>query len=211
MKITISKEDYLKTIAEAESEDETVIGATLVRWLRISPPAVTAGVRRLKRDGLVKLGRNGRISLTAPGREIASHLLNRHHLIERMLAEIFGMEWYKVHDEAERLADRVAVLRTRLVAIDSPDALRTRLFGSRVRIGLADQADRFATTLQADGVADVRVEGSAISVAILHGVRTPALVRRLIEAGAEIESVALEEPPLEEVYLRLLHQEDDPS
>ena len=48
MIITISKENYLKTIAEAESEGETVIAATLARWLQISPPAVTAGIRALE-------------------------------------------------------------------------------------------------------------------------------------------------------------------
>ena len=52
MKITISKENYLKAIAEAESEGEIVIAATLARWLNVSPPAVTMAIRRLKRDGL---------------------------------------------------------------------------------------------------------------------------------------------------------------
>lgn len=108
MKITISKENYLKTIAEAEFEGETVIAATLARWLRISPPAVTAGVHRLKRDGLIRVAKEGKIQLTQPGREIADRLLNRHHLIERMLTEMFGMEWYKVHDEAERLEHAVS-------------------------------------------------------------------------------------------------------
>ena len=108
MKITISKENYLKTIAEAESEGEAVIAATLARWLRISPPAVTAGVHRLKRDGLIGVTKGGRIQLTQPGREIADRVLHRHHLIERMLAEMFGMEWYKVHDEAELLEHAVS-------------------------------------------------------------------------------------------------------
>lgn len=108
MKLTISKENYLKTIAEAAAEGEPVISATLARWLRISPPAVTAGIHRLKRDGFIKVARDGRISLTPPGREIANRVLSRHHLIERMLAEIFGMEWYKVHDEAERLEHAVS-------------------------------------------------------------------------------------------------------
>jgi DtxR family transcriptional regulator, Mn-dependent transcriptional regulator len=106
--ITVSKEDYLKAIAEAESEGELVIAATLARWLGISPPAVTAGLRRLKRDGLVTIGNHGRILLRKPGREIAGHLLQRHHLIERMLTEMFGMEWYKVHEEAERLEHAVS-------------------------------------------------------------------------------------------------------
>lgn len=118
MKITISKENYLKTIAEAEAEGENVIPATLARWLCISPPAVTAGVHRLKRDGLIRVGRDGRIQLTAPGRQIADRLLNRHHLIERMLTEIFGMEWYKVHEEAERLEHAVSEdFEQRLVAV----------------------------------------------------------------------------------------------
>ena len=49
VKITISKENYLKAIAEAESEGETVIAATLTRWLKVSAPAVTMAIRRLKR------------------------------------------------------------------------------------------------------------------------------------------------------------------
>src|SRR5437868_13463680 len=108
VKITISKENYLKAIAEAESEGETVIAATLTRWLNVSAPAVTMAIKRLKRDGLIRVGQEGQITLTPEGHEIAERLLNRHHLIERMLTEIFGMEWYKVHDEAEQLEHAVS-------------------------------------------------------------------------------------------------------
>jgi DtxR family Mn-dependent transcriptional regulator len=106
--ITVSKEDYLKAILEAESEGETVISATLAHWLKVSPPAITMAVRRLKKDGLVRVRAGGRIRLTAAGRKIARKLTVRHYLIERMLAELFGMEWYKVHDEAERLEHAVS-------------------------------------------------------------------------------------------------------
>ena len=106
--ITVSKEDYLKAILEAESEGETVISATLAHWLSVSPPAVTMALRRLKRDGLVRVQSGGEVSLTAAGRKIARKLTLRHHLIERMLAEMFGMEWFKVHDEAERLEHAVS-------------------------------------------------------------------------------------------------------
>jgi DtxR family Mn-dependent transcriptional regulator len=108
LKITISKENYVKTIAEAEAEGETVIAATLARWLKVSAPAVTMAIRRLKRDDLIRVDREGQITLTRGGRAIANRLLNRHHLIERMLTEIFGMEWYKVHDEAEQLEHAVS-------------------------------------------------------------------------------------------------------
>jgi DtxR family Mn-dependent transcriptional regulator len=108
VRITISKENYLKAIAEAQSEGETVIAATLVRWLGVSAPAVTMALRRLTRDGLIKVASSGEIGLTRQGRTIADGILNRHHLIERMLTEIFGMEWYKVHDEAEQLEHAVS-------------------------------------------------------------------------------------------------------
>jgi DtxR family Mn-dependent transcriptional regulator len=142
VRITISKENYLKTIAEAESEGETVKAVTLTRWLHVSAPAVTMAVKRLKRDALIHVAAEGQITLTAAGREIANRLLNRHHLIERMLAEIFGLEWYKVHDEAEqlehavsadferKLVERLGASHTcphgNIVGMDSPAARRQR-------------------------------------------------------------------------------------
>jgi DtxR family Mn-dependent transcriptional regulator len=108
VRITISKENYLKAIAEAEAEGETVIAATLARWLKVSAPAVTMAIRRLKRDGLIHVGTAGEITLKKEGREIADRILQRHRLIERMLTEIFSMEWYKVHDEAEQLEHAVS-------------------------------------------------------------------------------------------------------
>jgi DtxR family Mn-dependent transcriptional regulator len=106
--ITISKEDYLKAIHEAEGEGQNVISATLAHWLSVSPPAVTMALKRLKKDGLVNVRADGRVQLTPKGRQIAQRTVFRHHLIERMLAETFGMEWYKVHDEAERLEHAVS-------------------------------------------------------------------------------------------------------
>jgi len=106
--ITISKEDYLKAIAEAEAEGQTVIPATLAHWLSVTRPAVTFALKRLRKDGLVTVKADGHIRLTAQGREIAERTIVRHHLIERMLTEIFGMAWYEVHDEAERLEHAVS-------------------------------------------------------------------------------------------------------
>jgi DtxR family transcriptional regulator, iron-dependent repressor len=106
--ITVSQEDYLKAIAEAEAEDKTVISATLAHWLSVTRPAVTAALRRLAKDGLVRVGKDGRVQLTAAGRAIAERTIFRHYLIERMLTEIFGMSWYEVHEEAERLEHAVS-------------------------------------------------------------------------------------------------------
>ena len=106
--ITISKEDYLKAIAEAEAEGQIVIPATLAHWLSVTRPAVTFALKRLTKDGLVSVKQDGHIRLTLRGRQIAERTIVRHHLIERMLAEIFDMAWYEVHDEAERLEHAVS-------------------------------------------------------------------------------------------------------
>src|ERR1700731_1701975 len=88
--ITVSKEDYLKAILEAESEGESVISARLADWLKVSAPAVTMAVRRLKKDGLVRVQSDGHVRLTAAGRKIARKLTLRHHLIERMLSKLLA-------------------------------------------------------------------------------------------------------------------------
>jgi DtxR family Mn-dependent transcriptional regulator len=113
--ITVSQEDYLKAILEAESEGLNVIPATLAHWLSVSAPAVTMALKRLKRDGFVDVKSEGKsdgsarfIRLTPAGKEKAYRTALRHHLIERMLSEIFHMEWYEIHAEAERLEHAVS-------------------------------------------------------------------------------------------------------
>jgi ABC-2 type transport system ATP-binding protein len=110
-------------------------------------------------------------------------------------------------DEVERIADRVAVLRGRLVASDSPQALRTRLFGARLRIVLAGDAAPFAAVVRRAGMNDVRADGGELSVGVRVGAdEAPAIVRALVDAGARIQRVVPEEPPLEAIYLKLLSE-----
>ena len=117
--IHVSKENYLKAILEAQAEGREVIPAVLAHWLEVSAPAVTMALKRLKRDGCVEVGADGIVRLTDAGRETAYRTALRHHLIERMLSEVFGMEWHEIHEEAERLEHAVspafeAKLRERL-------------------------------------------------------------------------------------------------
>jgi DtxR family Mn-dependent transcriptional regulator len=106
--VQASKENYLKAILEAEAEGREVIPALLAHWLEVSPPAVTMALKRLKRDGFVEAGAGGQVRLTAQGRETAYRTALRHHLVERMLSEIFGMEWHQIHEEADRLEHAVS-------------------------------------------------------------------------------------------------------
>ena len=108
-------------------------------------------------------------------------------------------------DEVERIADRVAVMRGRLVAVDTPAALRARVFGARLRIVTAQAAAVYVWVLSSDGFADVRAEGSTLSIGVADpSSAAPRIVRRLVQAGADIISVTAEAQPLEQVYLKLL-------
>jgi ABC-2 type transport system ATP-binding protein len=99
-------------------------------------------------------------------------------------------------------------MRTRLVAVDTPAALRARLFGTRVRIVLGRAAHSFIASLIEAGFSDVRADGTTLSIGVGDQASSaPVIVRRLVEAGADVQSVVAEQPPLEEVYLRLLEGE----
>lgn len=205
MRITISKENYLKTISEAESEGEVVKAVTLTRWLRVSAPAVTMAIKRLKRDALIQVDAEGQITLTASGRDIANRLLHRHHLIERMLTEVFGLEWYKVHDEAEQLEHAVSTdfesklveklgpggvcPHGNIVGLDSPAARRHRGLkpldeahaGERVTVASVFERDRqFLERLDSLGIrpgAALEIAASAPALDIRAGGR-PASIDR---------------------------------
>lgn len=115
-------------------------------------------------------------------------------------------------DEVERVADRVAVLRRRLIAVGTPASLRQQLFAPRVRIVLTQPAEPFAALLHSAGLTDVQTDDREMSIGMANApLPTPDIVHRLVHAGARIESVTTEEPPLEDVYLKLVRPGGEPS
>lgn len=107
-KATASQEDYLRAISGMEEENQIPISARLSEELNVTPPAVTTALRRMARDGYVRLNAQGQIRLTAKGRAIARHLSLRHRLAEKLLTDVLGMEWHKVHEEAEKLEHAIS-------------------------------------------------------------------------------------------------------
>lgn len=105
---SVSREDYLKAIWEMLEENQEPISARLAEELEVTPPAVTAALKRMARDGHVKVERGGRISLTALGRKVAQHLMLRHQLAEMLLTEVIGLSWAKAHAEAERMEHAIS-------------------------------------------------------------------------------------------------------
>ncbi len=105
---SVSREDYLKAIWEMREENQVPISARLAEELEVTPPAVTAALKRMARDGHVKVQRGGRISLTGKGRKVAQHLMLRHQLAEMLLTEVIGLSWAKAHAEAERMEHAIS-------------------------------------------------------------------------------------------------------
>lgn len=105
---SVSQEDYLKAIWEMEQEEQVPISARLSEELGVTPPAVTTALRRMARNGYVRLGPRGRIKLTRKGSELAEHLMLRHNLAEKLLTEVLEMPWTRVHDEAEKLEHAIS-------------------------------------------------------------------------------------------------------
>lgn len=107
-KTSVSQEDYLKAIWEMLEENQTPISARLAEELDVTPPAVTAALKRMTRDGHVRVDRDGRIDLTAKGRKFAERLALRHQLAEMLLTDVIGLAWSKAHDEAERMEHAIS-------------------------------------------------------------------------------------------------------
>jgi ABC-2 type transport system ATP-binding protein len=118
-------------------------------------------------------------------------------------------------DEVERVADRVALISGRLIAIGEPAALRRDVFGHRLRVRLdASIGDmpRFAGVAERAGAHDIVVAETMISMATGRGAAaTPGIVRALVESGAAILEVSDDAPSLEDVYLRLLSEPRETS
>lgn len=102
-KTSVSQEDYLKVIWEMLEEGQTPISARLAEELDVTPPAVTAALKRMRRDDFLRVERSGQIELTRKGREMAEWLALRHQLAEKLLTDMIGLDWVKAHNEAERL------------------------------------------------------------------------------------------------------------
>ncbi|PYR93237.1 MAG: hypothetical protein DMF84_09585 [Acidobacteria bacterium] len=111
-------------------------------------------------------------------------------------------------DEVERVADRVGLVSRTLVAVGEPAALRRDLFGRRLRVRMLTSyppLPALAAVAARAGGQDVQIHGTDLSMVLEAPDRmTPVVIRSLVDAGAEIREAFDEEPPLEEVYLKLL-------
>ena len=109
-------------------------------------------------------------------------------------------------DEADRLCDRIAVVNTRLLALDTPEALRAKLYDRVVVIHLSAASPEYEKVVREQPfVRSVELKDNKLVVGLDDPERNnPELIRTLVDAGADIQFVGELRRSLEEIYLRLV-------
>jgi DtxR family Mn-dependent transcriptional regulator len=95
-------EMYLRTIYELVEEGIVPLRARIAERLGHSGPTVSQTVARMQRDGLLTLAGDRHLQLSDEGRLIATRVMRKHRLAERLLVDVIGLEWEYVHEEACR-------------------------------------------------------------------------------------------------------------
>jgi DtxR family Mn-dependent transcriptional regulator len=103
--LTISIQDYLKSIYELTENGKTASTNALARKLNISAPSVTGMVQKLAsaKPALVEYQKHQGVTLTKEGKKAALEVIRHHRLLEAWLVQTLGYSWAEVHEEAERL------------------------------------------------------------------------------------------------------------
>lgn len=101
-------EDYLAIIYIMERDGDEVIAARLSESLEVAPPTVTVTLKRMERDGWVRIKPGKGISLTKVGVDAARSVIRRHMLTEWMLARMLNVPWARLHAEADHIEHTIS-------------------------------------------------------------------------------------------------------
>ncbi|MBO0841813.1 MAG: metal-dependent transcriptional regulator [Nocardioides sp.] len=95
-------EMYLRTIYELVEEGIVPLRARIAERLHQSGPTVSQTVARMERDGLLTVEGDRHLQLTDDGLRLATRVMRKHRLAERLLTDVIGLDWEHVHEEACR-------------------------------------------------------------------------------------------------------------
>ena len=167
-------EMYLRTIFELDEEGIVPLRARIAERLHQSGPTVSQTVARMERDGLLTVEGDRHLELTDEGRSLATRVMRKHRLAERLLIDVIGLEWELVHEEAcrwEHVMSETVELRL-LALLDHPTESP---YGNPIP-GLAELGQDSTSVEQlADLEALSAVAGGA------DGAESKVLVRRISE------------------------------
>ncbi|MGZ8718825.1 MAG: metal-dependent transcriptional regulator [Aeromicrobium sp.] len=95
-------EMYLRTVYELEEEGIVPLRARIAERLHQSGPTVSQTVARMERDGLLTVEGDRHLELSPKGRQLATRVMRKHRLAERLPTDVIGLEIEYVHEEACR-------------------------------------------------------------------------------------------------------------
>ncbi len=104
-KLSTTIENYLSIFYILERDEEPVVGVYLAQLLSVTPPTVTNTLKRMVRDGLITMDKNG-TRLTKTGKRSAQTVLRRHMLTEWMMLRM--LPWSKLHQQAHNLEHAIS-------------------------------------------------------------------------------------------------------
>jgi len=104
-KLSTTIEDYLAILYILERDKEPVVGVHVAQLLSVTPPTVTNTLKRMARDGLITMDKNG-TRLTKAGKRSAQTVLRRHMLTEWMMLRM--LPWSKLHQQAHNLEHAIS-------------------------------------------------------------------------------------------------------
>lgn len=144
-------EMYLRTIFELEEEGIVPLRARIAERLGHSGPTVSQTIARMERDGLVAVADDRHLQLSDAGRALATRVMRKHRLAERLLVDVIGLEWEHVHDEAcrwehvmsERVERKILALLT-----DHHDSPYGNPIPGLAELGEDDAAEEFRAGLE---------------------------------------------------------------
>jgi ABC-2 type transport system ATP-binding protein len=112
-------------------------------------------------------------------------------------------------DEAQRICDRVGILRTKLITVGSPSELRSKLHASHTVVRLEKATEGIAAAVRARlGSRNVEVSGNELLIDVKDPDReNPEIADAVVAAGGRIRELSQPGPSLEDVYLKLIHEE----
>jgi ABC-2 type transport system ATP-binding protein len=108
-------------------------------------------------------------------------------------------------DEADRICDRVGVLKTKLLAVGTPEKLRRSLWRRRTAFQLERVNKAIVAAVKRVGPRSIKVVGNKLVVDVSNPEKEiPDIVDAIGTAGGRVQSVTDVSPTLEDVYLKLV-------
>ena len=190
--LSASVEDYAKAVYTLETRDGVASTTALAERLGVTPPAVSAMVKKLDGLGYVTHVPYRGVRLTDEGRRVALEVLRHHRLLETYLHEELGLPWDRVHAEAEVLEHVLSEGLEEVIAAKLGEPTHDP-HGDP--IPAPDGTVVEETTVRLDSL-PIGSRGRFVRVSDSHPELLRELAKRGIERGDDLQLVAADPPEI---------------